>query len=160
MRGQSSGPAEGGGRAVRRAALVTGISLALAMAACQSTAGPPDALSEELVLAELSQTFTLAPGQIARIGRDGPYLGFRRVTGDSRCPMDVVCVWMGDAVVAVEVGLDRTSWTQGELHTDPQQPPLDVGAYRIQLTELQPYPRASEPTHPDRYRATFQVTRR
>jgi hypothetical protein len=134
--------------------------LSVVAAACQSTAGPPDALTEELVQAELAQTFTLSPGQVARIGRDGPYLGFRRVSSDSRCPMDVVCVWMGDAVVQVEVGLTQGSWTHGELHTDPQQPPLDAGGYRIRLTELQPYPRSSETTDAGRYRATFEVTRR
>jgi hypothetical protein len=109
-------------RTGRRVALFIGFAASGGLVACQSTAGPPDSLSEELVQAELAQMFTLAPGQVARIGRDGPYLGFRRVTGDSRCPMDVVCVWAGDAVVAVEVGLTMSSWTQGELHTDPQRP--------------------------------------
>ena len=159
MRGHFSGFG-GARRALRRASIAAGIALSAAAAACQSTAGPPDALTEELVQADLAQTFTLSPGQVARIGRDGPYLAFRRVSADSRCPMDVVCVWMGDAVVRIEVGLTQTNWTPGELHTDPQQPPLDVGAFRIRLTELQPYPRASEPTDASRYQATFQVTRR
>ena len=145
---------------LRAAALMAGVALSIGIAACQSTAGPPDALSEELVQAELAQTFTLAPGQVARIGREGPYLGFRRVTGDSRCPMDVACVWMGDGVVAVEVGLNTTSWVGGELHTDPQRPPVEVGDYRVRLTELQPYPRSSETIDASRYRATFTVTRK
>jgi hypothetical protein len=147
-------------RTGRRVALFIGFAASGGLVACQSTAGPPDALSEELVQAELAQMFTLAPGQVARIGRDGPYLGFRRVTGDSRCPMDVVCVWAGDAVVAVEVGLTMSSWTQGELHTDPQRPPLDAGAYQIRLADLQPFPRSSESIDPSRYRATFTVTRK
>jgi hypothetical protein len=159
-RGDFSRSNRSAGRALGRAALTAGAALWLVAAGCRSTAGPPDASTEELVQVELTQTFTLSPGQVARIGRDGPYLAFRRVSQDSRCPMDVVCVWMGDAVVQVEVGLTLSDWTRGELHTDAQQPPLDVGSYRIRLTELQPYPRSSEATDAGRYRATFQVTRR
>jgi hypothetical protein len=159
MKAVSARIREGHG-AWRRVALLVGIALSVGVVACQSTAGPPDALSEELVQAELAQTFTLAPGQVAHIGREGPYLAFRRVSGDSRCPMDVVCVWAGDGVVAVEVSLNGSSWVPGELHTDPQRPPVEVGDYRIRLTELQPYPRSSETIEPGRYRATFTVTRK
>jgi hypothetical protein len=159
MRAVSTGIRDGRG-ALRRAALLVGIAVPVAVVACQSTATPPDALAEELVQAELAQTFTLAPGQVAHIGREGPYLAFRRVSGDSRCPMDVVCVWAGDGVVAVEVSLNGSSWVPGELHTDPERPPVEVGDYRIRLTELQPYPRSTERTDPGRYRATFTVTRK
>src|SRR5262245_55090307 len=160
MKGVSIRIRGAGSGTLRRAALLIGLSLSAAAAACSSAAGPPDALTQELVQAELAQTFTLAPGQVARIGRDGPYLGFRRVSSDSRCPMDVICVWAGDGVVAVEVGLSATRWIQGELHTDPQRPPLEAGDYSIRLTELQPYPRSTETTEPGRYRATFTVTRK
>jgi hypothetical protein len=136
------------------------LSVAIATAACQSTAGPLEVDSGALVQAQLAQSFTLAPGEIARIGPTGPYLVFRRVTSDSRCPMDVVCVWMGDAVVALQFGLTPRDWVDGELHTDPEQPPMDAGGYRIRLAELQPYPVSSESIPPDRYRATFQVTLR
>jgi hypothetical protein len=131
-----------------------------AAGACQSAAGPPEVSSNQLVQAELTRTFPLAPGQLARIGPEGPYLGFRRVVSDSRCPLDAVCVWMGDAVVQVEFGLTLSNWTSGELHTDPARPPLEVGDYRVRLTELQPYPAASQPTRADRYRATLVVERR
>ena len=145
---------------VRRVALAAGIAASLAVAACSSSVTPPDALTGEVVQAQLSQTFTLAPGQVGRIGSAGPYLAFRRVSADSRCPMDVVCVWAGDGVVQIEVGLTQSSLTAGELHTDPQRPPVDIGDYRVRLTELQPYPRSSEQIEAGRYRATFEVTRR
>jgi len=145
---------------VRRVALAAGIAASLGVAACSSTATPPDALSGEVVQAQLSQTFTLAPGQVARIGSGGPYLAFRRVSADSRCPMDVVCVWAGDGVVQIEAGLTQSNWTPGELHTDPQRPPVDVADYRVRLTDLQPYPRSSEQTQAGSYRATFEVTRK
>src|SRR5262245_23164349 len=140
MTGVSSRIREAAPGALRRAALLVGLSLSVVAAACSSTAEPADPLAQELVQADLAQTFTLAPGQVARIGREGPYLAFRRVVSDSRCPMDVVCVWMGDGLVAVDVGLSTTQWVARELHTDPQQPPVEAGDYVIRLTDLQPYP--------------------
>jgi hypothetical protein len=145
---------------VRRVALAAGIAASLSLAACSSSVTPPDALTGEVVQAQLSQTFTLAPGQVARIGGGGPYLAFRRVSADSRCPMDVVCVWAGDGVVQIEVGLNQNSLTPGELHTDPQRPPVEVSDYRVRLTDLQPYPRSTEQIEAGRYRATFEVTRK
>jgi hypothetical protein len=75
---------------------------------------------------------------------------FSQVTEDSRCPKDVMCVWMGRAVVSLHVvvdGVDRGD-VAAELYAGPRNPrspdrAVMVDRYRLSLTDLQPYPTAS-----------------
>jgi hypothetical protein len=107
----------------------------------------------------IDQQFTLAPGEAAVIEATGLRVQFVRVTGDSRCPADAICIQGGDAVVvvrAVEAGASR----EYELHTgNSEQAAVDHGGTRISLVQLQPYPFSSRPTQPSDYRATLEVRR-
>lgn len=83
---------------------------------------------------------------------------FVEVTGDSRCPADVVCILGGDAVVHVQAveGGGRTSY---QLHTgDSSRASAPHRQFRIELVELQPYPFSSRRIQPGDYRATLRVT--
>ena len=51
----------------------------------------------------LNVPFTLAPGQTARIESEGMDIRFVNVTGDSRCPQGVECIWAGQVSCAVEI---------------------------------------------------------
>ena len=51
----------------------------------------------------LNIPFTLAPGQIARIESEGMDIRFVDVTGDSRCPQGVECIWAGQVTCAIEI---------------------------------------------------------
>jgi hypothetical protein len=51
----------------------------------------------------LNVPFTLAPGQTARIESEGMDIRFVDVTGDSRCPQGVECIWAGQVSCAVEI---------------------------------------------------------
>lgn len=42
-------------------------------------------------------------GQTAKIGPNGPLVNFLEVVEDSRCPLDVVCIWAGRAIVRIGV---------------------------------------------------------
>jgi len=104
------------------------------------------------------QPFTLTVGE--RASFDGVRLSveFTRVSGDSRCPADAVCIQGGDAIVHVRV----VTVTAGEyeLHTgDASRAAVTHGAFRIALVELQPYPFSSRTIAQDEYRATLTVSR-
>ncbi len=62
---------------------------------------------------------------------------------DSRCPKNVNCAWEGDAAVYFSLRADAKAQTL-TLHTNPQSGLVaaDVGAYRIALIALDPYPDA------------------
>jgi hypothetical protein len=105
----------------------------------------------------LNQQFTLAPGEAARI--DGtPYaIRFVRVSGDSRCPADAICIQGGSALVHIQV-FERGAAAEYELHTgDQRRGTISHRNLRIGLVELQPYPFSSRPIQPDDYRATLQT---
>jgi hypothetical protein len=106
----------------------------------------------------LNERFTLSPGEVARVDDADLRLQFVRVTGDSRCPADALCIQGGDAIVQVLAAGDNDSALLG-LHTgDSTQASADFRGARISLVELQPYPFSSRTIQPDEYRATLTVT--
>lgn len=107
----------------------------------------------------LNERFTLAPGEVARINGEDLRFEFVRVTGDSRCPADAVCILGGDAIVQVRATGGDSPELLG-LHTgDASQATAVYDRARITLVELQPYPFSSRTIAPDEYRATLTVTR-
>jgi hypothetical protein len=107
----------------------------------------------------LDEQFTLARGEAAAIDGTGVRVQFRGVTGDSRCPADVMCIHGGDAVVHVRL-FDGADSADYELHTgDSARAAAWHGVLRIALLELQPYPFSTRTIPQDEYRATLRVTR-
>jgi hypothetical protein len=108
----------------------------------------------------LDERFTLAPGDTAVIADTDTRVQFLRVSGDSRCPGDAVCIQGGDALVHVRVYGDKAP-VEYELHTgDASQASVTHGGLKIALQELQPYPFGSlPPIAAGDYRATLSVTR-
>ena len=51
----------------------------------------------------LNVQFTLAPGQTVRIQSESMDIRFVDVTGDSRCPQGVECIWAGQVSCAVDI---------------------------------------------------------
>jgi hypothetical protein len=107
----------------------------------------------------LNERFTLAPGETVSVDNAGFRIQFLRVSGDSRCPADVVCIQGGDALVHIRVP-GEVDTVEYELHTgDTSRASVAHGAARIELLELQPYPFSSKTIAPEDYRATLRVTR-
>ena len=107
----------------------------------------------------LNRQFTLAPGELVLIEGTPYAVRFVRVSGDSRCPADAICIQGGDALVHIQVYAAGAA-TEYELHTgDQRRGTISHRDLRIGLVELQPYPFSSRPTQPDDYRATLQALR-
>ena len=70
----------------------------------------------------LNRDFTLAPGELIVIDETSIGIRFVRVTGDSRCPADAVCVLGGDAIVRIEVHPNHGEPATYELHTGSMRP--------------------------------------
>jgi hypothetical protein len=106
----------------------------------------------------LNQQFTLAPGESASIENTSLGVEFMRVSGDSRCPADAICIQGGDALV--EVRVRNGGAAEYELHTgDQSRAAVTHAGFRIELVQLQPYPFSSRTIQPGEYRATLTVTR-
>jgi hypothetical protein len=124
------------------------------LAACASggtgPATPTPAVNEE---------FTLAPGQTAGVEGTSLSVTFERVTDDSRCPIDVTCIWEGDATVVLKVKNGTEEETR-EVHTqggEPRSRKTRAGEHVITLVRLEPVPREGVPVEQSAYRATLLV---
>jgi hypothetical protein len=107
----------------------------------------------------LNQRVTLARGETVTTDGSSVRLQFVNVTGESRCPSDVVCIQAGDAVVHIH-SIDGDGVADYELHAgDPGRAAETERGLRVQLVDLQPYPVSTKPIAPDDYRATVVVTR-
>ena len=129
-----------------------------AVAACSSST-----LSTEPIVLSQSEA---ADSAKVRVGQtlvvDGIRVRFTGVENDSRCPMDAICVWAGDAVANFSVELDcecRAAAIQLPLHINLEPRSGTAYGHRIELKGLQPYPSASSPIKPDAYSAWVRIIR-
>lgn len=105
----------------------------------------------------LDQDFELAVGRTVAITGTAQRVTFDAVPEDSRCPIDAVCVWAGNARVSLRVTEAGTD-SSVALNTGLEPRSATVGGIRLELRALTPAPRADTPTPPDAYRATLRVT--
>lgn len=105
-----------------------------------------------------AQEVSLHRGERAVFEADGERLEvlFVGVTTDSRCPVDVTCIWAGEARVALDfVGL--MSW-EGTLSGD-RGASVIVAGWIVTVTDLTPAPRSDRTIAPGDYQARIVVTR-
>lgn len=126
------------------------------VAACGGEPVDSPAEPAATVEARSGREFRLRLGAIARL--DGDLLvAFRGVPSDSRCPIDAVCVWQGDAEVQLDVAVGRGNWTRLTLHTGVEPHEAVFNGRTIRLIAVEPANRASEPTDPTTYVVRLRV---
>lgn len=84
-------------------------------------------------------------------------LVFTRVVEDSRCAVDVQCVWAGNALVEVGVGVDAGSAFPLQLNSNLDPRSARWRGVRITYRELLPRPRSDAPTDPADYTLRVRV---
>lgn len=110
-------------------------------------------------LPELSgETFELRVGETALFEGGDLAVTFRSVLEDGRCPIDVDCVWAGNAAIELVVTVGGES-TAVQLNTLVNPKAVELGVYDLTLVELEPLPHAGEPTPPELYVATLRFVR-
>jgi len=108
----------------------------------------------------LDREFSLKVGSPVMIHSEQLEVRMESVGLDSRCPVNVTCVWEGDAQVTI--GLSRQAQAPGrlQLHTSRQFATEDTYLnYRVRLTALTPAPREGDRIEPGSYTATLVVSR-
>jgi hypothetical protein len=126
--------------------------LALLLAACGLSTGPGE---QQLpgqpveIEVDVGEEVTI-PGTVLSVGFEG-------VTEDSRCPVDVVCVWEGNA--AVEIGLTAGSGPTHirVLNTVLEPRSTDFGSLRVTLVSVAPEPHEGVPIPPESYVARLRL---
>jgi len=77
---------------------------------------------------------------------------------DSRCPMDVICVWAGDGGVSLMLSKGNDQ-QQIFLHTTLFPREINYGGYRIILKSLNPYPVSTQQIKKEDYSVGLIVKR-
>src|SRR5688572_10927641 len=72
------------------------------------------------------RSFTLKVGQQIFLKQERLRIEFVAVPADSRCPVDVVCVWAGDAEVQLRVRRAGAAQQDLRLHTNPSFPQAEM----------------------------------
>lgn len=106
----------------------------------------------------LGEEFTLAIGESVEIDGEDLSVSFEAVTGDSRCPSGVQCVWAGEAscqVKLVDKGNSSTLVLVEPGATDGYTR-QDFGPYQLDF-QLLPYPRAGEAISQSDYRLKMVI---
>jgi hypothetical protein len=106
----------------------------------------------------LGQPFELRAGESAVVP-GGLRVTFDRVVSDSRCPIDAICVWAGEAVVALTLSRGAGAAVEREVRADSFSPEIAHLEYRIRAIGVAPYPRSDRKTPLEEFVATFTVTR-
>jgi hypothetical protein len=105
----------------------------------------------------LDQDFELALGRTVAIAGTPYQVTFEAVPEDSRCPIDAVCVWAGNARVSLRLTAEGKD-SSIALNTGSEPRSATAGNLRLELRALAPSPRAATPTPPGDYRATLRAT--
>lgn len=130
-------------------------ALLLSLLACGSPSEPD--LAPDPTVVPATTDMTLRAGEELAVGGSVVKIVFARVLEDSRCPVDVVCVWEGNAVVelGIRMGMGPTFPLQLNSSLEPQA--AEWSGVRVTLLEVQPAPRAAVPIRPEDYSVKIRV---
>jgi hypothetical protein len=136
------------------------LATALVAGACASEATQPEEGAGSPQQAQVGDTIRLRAGSSARIGTSGVVVAFRGIVADSRCPIDAVCVWAGDAEARIQLTSPGTTGTSVTLHsfTDPKS--VTFGGFTFRLVEVAPPNVSTRRTDAKDYVIALEVTDR
>lgn len=115
-------------------AWVAALLLVGSLGACRIRPINPDP-----VQAYLGEPFWLRVGQTVNIVNQPLQITFREVLQDSRCPSDVVCIWEGEVVLALEAKSGDTIETlQFNVRGGGVEDTEQFGPYSITVLQVAP----------------------
>lgn len=108
----------------------------LLMTNCNTKAQNETNSSDGTVTIGLNKKMTIPGSKIA--------LEFNQVSEDSRCPVDVTCVWEGIAVVDLKAtnGIETKNFQLATKDFEPKnnKKSINYAGYKISLQDVRPYP--------------------
>ena len=108
----------------------------------------------------IDKEFSLGIGQTANIEREKFFIKFKAVLEDSRCPVNVVCVWAGNGKVEFEVlDIDGQNKTV-TLNTEEEPRATTQKGHKLTLISLNPPRIDGVSISPEDYSVTLRVDRR
>jgi hypothetical protein len=136
------------------------VAAAVMIAACATPSQPGTGAGvKPAIQVESGQAFDIGVGQEAHVKGTAITVRLVRVSDDSRCPVDVQCVWAGNAVARLALSAGDGSGHEVAINTTTDPRSTIFSGYRITLVGLKPAPRSGTTIKPSDYVATLEVTR-
>lgn len=145
---------------MREKAKTTGWKVAATLFVVASgCAGPAEPDLSEASSRDVAGEVELAPGRTVTI--PGTSVGVTLVTveEDSRCPVDVVCVWQGNVRATLDLqGPGAGPDVRVGLNTVLEPTAIDFAGLTLTIVDVKPVPRSDVTIRPDDYRITVRAT--
>jgi hypothetical protein len=132
----------------------------LLLLGCSATAAPTDPTKPsdpKLAKPDAEGRVTLAVAGQAEVA-PGLVLTLERVVADSRCPVDVQCVWAGEIRVALALEWPNTEAPRLELELATTAPKMEARGLQFELLGATPEPRSTVKIAAADYRIALRVT--
>jgi len=104
----------------------------------------------------LGEEFELAVHQTAQITTEKISVTFQEVLEDSRCPIDVTCIWAGVAEVSLRVAVSGQE-KELSISTSPSENSAVFENYTFWLIKVRPVPHANQNIDSSAYFVTVMV---
>jgi hypothetical protein len=116
----------------------------------------------------VGSSFKVKYGQTVQVNPGAMRITFSDVLGDSRCPLDVVCVWAGVADIFMKFEIRGSRPISDTLHIGgyiwegsvARHHTVEAFGYNVTLLQLDPYPKMSVPRNYKEYVATLKVEKK
>ncbi|MHA2066116.1 MAG: hypothetical protein ACXABY_17230 [Candidatus Thorarchaeota archaeon] len=110
--------------------------------------------------AKLGESFQLKVNQTAYIESEGLLIELDDIPEDSRCPVDVVCVWAGQTRVKLNVGKAGMDEATIEIRSANGSFSDNEGnAYSVQVIKVEPAPRSNRTIALTEYVVTLKISK-
>lgn len=128
--------------------IAAALTIAFAAVSCASV--------ENVITAIPDETFSLPIGKTAAVSGSPSRITFTRVTEDSRCPINAVCVWAGDAKIELTLARNGAPVATGIVSLSPQNNEAQLADLVVRFVSLAPAPVTPEPA-PRQYVAELVI---
>jgi hypothetical protein len=111
------------------------------------------------IQANVGDEFMLSIGQEAHISGENLKIGFEDVIGDSRCPLDVTCIWEGRVNILVQLTYDDTAYNVVLNEPGLTDHAMDMFLNYSIVFHLEPYPVEAANILKEDYRLRMTINR-
>jgi hypothetical protein len=140
--------------------IVIAAALIVSVSACMTSSQPESGgILNPSIQVQPNTQFDLSPGQEARVQGSNLTVRFSRVSDDSRCAVDVQCVWAGNAVVHLSLTSTQSAAAEASLNTTLDPKAVTYAGYSIRLVGLKPQPRSGTRITDADYVATLEAAK-
>jgi hypothetical protein len=134
------------------------MTAALGLAACGGATTEPEGDVGTQHSVQPGADVRLRLNDVATVRGTNVRVKFVGVAADSRCPIDAVCVWQGDAEVKLEVMQTRDVLRRETLHTGIEPRSLVVEDYRVELLEVAPATTSTDTIRQREYSVRLRIS--